>query len=66
MQTRGTFPELNSGMSKKKSHRRNSGTFASAEKGMAGFMVKRAPRMMKNARSFSGRRDAAHRKAHGE
>jgi hypothetical protein len=64
MQVRGTFPELNAGSKKSKS-RRNSGTFAKDDRGMTSFSVKRAPKAINAPKTFAGRREASHRKAHG-
>ena len=56
MQTRGTFPELNSG---RKQSRRN-GKFSGSDKGIAGFKVSGRPRaQIKNASTFAGRRAAS-------
>lgn len=67
MQTRGVFPELNSGYKSKPKARRNSGTFSKADKGCVGFdhSGPSARNLPRNPASLSGRRDASHRKARG-
>lgn len=63
MQTRGLVPALSSGEKK----RRNSGTYAKDDCGMASFTTSRRPkRLNSNPKSLSGRRAASHKKAYGD
>ena len=66
MQTRGTFPELSSGM--KKSSKRMPKMSKSSCSGMGGFGVKgKGPRKHNTApKTFAGRRAASHAKAYSD
>jgi hypothetical protein len=64
MQTRGTFPELNTGT--KKSSPRKNGKFSPPDKGMSGFVVGGRLRSVKAApKGWANRRAASHAKANG-
>ena len=71
MQVRGTFPELNNGMTRSKAPRGAARTSSLRKAsldhpGFAGFSTKRQPRRVHAPRSFAGRRSASHAKAYSD